>query len=66
VKQRHILLILPALLSVITFLDRLWHRRRAQIQDDLGISPEGWSCRHTTERAPHSGAPLKLPRQAAG
>lgn len=42
-KQRHILLILLALLSVITFLDRLCIAVAGpQIQDDLGISPERW------------------------
>jgi MFS family permease len=43
VKQRHILLALLALLSVITFLDRLCIAVAGpQIQDDLGISPERW------------------------
>jgi MFS family permease len=43
VKQRHILLVLLALLSVITFLDRLCIAVAGpQIQDDLNISPERW------------------------
>jgi MFS family permease len=43
VKQRHILLVLLALLSVITFLDRLCIAVAGpQIQDALGISPERW------------------------
>lgn len=42
-KQRRILLVLLALLSVITFLDRLCIAVAGpQIQDDLGISPERW------------------------
>jgi MFS family permease len=43
VKQRHIVLALLALLSVITFLDRLCIAVAGpQIQDALNISPERW------------------------